>query len=265
LRRRQRQPQAQADRQQRQHGVADRQQRAGQPRRVFQATELQPGAHRHQAQRQCGQAEALQHGGGGIGQAQTGQVGGEAGNGAQDQRVARQFAQHAVAAVARQRPHRGHVAQRLAPRDQQRDPGQTLRSGQPLGQRQADDRVEAKGRLRTGSVAPPIDAGQPAQRIRQQHAGANQRQPGQPQAQRRVQLQWRLQDRVEQQHREQQVVHQPLRTVPHGAPQRGPAAQHEAEQDQQEIGQQQQRIGHAHECASGLPRACPGVLGGAKP
>ena len=51
----------------------------------------------------------------------------QAEHGADDQRVARQLAAVGVAAVARQRPDRGDVAERHAERHQQRHPGQALR------------------------------------------------------------------------------------------------------------------------------------------
>jgi hypothetical protein len=82
------------------------------------------------------------------------QVAHQARNGGEDQRVARQFAQIALPAVARQRPHGGHVAQRHAHRHEQRHPGHAGRAGQALGQGQRHVGIEAEGRLRAAGMQP---------------------------------------------------------------------------------------------------------------
>ena len=110
-----------------------------------QRAEAQPGAHRHQPERQRGHADALQRGGRELGKLQR--------------RARCQQAGHVamisgLRASSRRYPWppwraSGHTAATLhsgTPARQQRHPGQALRAGQPLGQRQRDVRVEAEGR-----------------------------------------------------------------------------------------------------------------------
>ena len=225
--------------------MADRQQRRGQARRGLEAAELEARADRHQAERERRQADALQRGRHRFGQLQAGEVGGEARHSARDQRIAHDLACVAVAAVACQRPHRGHVAQRHAQRDQQRDRGHALRTAQPLGQRQRNEGVEAERRLRARRVQPRIGARPQAQRVSQPNAAGDHADAGQHQADRRARLQRALDDGVEQQHREQHVVDELLDPVPDTAAERGKAAEHEAAKDEQKVGDEQQRVRHA--------------------
>jgi hypothetical protein len=54
-------------------------------------------------------------------------------------------------------PDGAHVEQRHAHADQHGDQQQALRAGQPLGQRQRDEGVEAERHLRAGGVVAPVD------------------------------------------------------------------------------------------------------------
>ena len=142
--------------------MADAQQRGGQRGRFAQTTDLQPRAHGHQAQRQGGQTHAVQAGAHGFGQLQAAEVGQQAGQRAQDQRVARQLAQIRLTAVACQRPHRCHIAKRHAQRDQQRHRGDRAGAAEPLSQRQRDERVETKCGLSARRMQSRVEPRPPA-------------------------------------------------------------------------------------------------------
>jgi hypothetical protein len=102
------------------------------------------------------------------------QVGHQARGRGDDQRVAHQLAHKAALRMACHGPDGGHVEQRHAHADQHRNQQQALRARQPLGQRQADERIEAKRHLRAGRVVAPVDVPaqqrQVGQAVRQRNA-----------------------------------------------------------------------------------------------
>jgi hypothetical protein len=61
-----------------------------------------------------------------------------------------------------------------------------------------------------------------------------------------------LRTMLEQQYREQEVVHQALHLLPHRAVERGVAAQQEAAEDEREIGEQQLGVVHRPRIADEL-------------
>ena len=231
-------------RQQGQRQVADRQQRDGQARAFTQRAHLQTRADRHQADRQRRLPDARERGGSHLGQAQAQCVEGQAADGGDDQGIARQLAQVALTTVARQRPDGADVAQRHGQRHHQRHRRHARRATQALGQRQRDIGIEAKGHLRAGGVQPCVHARPAPQRQCQRDAGHHHGQRGAGQRQRPGGVGRVAYDRAEQQAGEQPLVDEPLGTIPHRAPQRGPFAQRKADDDEREIGEQQQGVRH---------------------
>jgi hypothetical protein len=150
--------------------------------------------------------------------------------------------------MARHRPDCGHVEQRHADADQDRNHLQALRAGQAIGQRQRDEGVEAKRHLRTRRMVAPVDVradpGQVGQRVSERNARDTHRQARSDQARRGTKVQRAFHDGVKQQDRKQEEIHQALHRLPYGTVQRRVPAQEIPAQNQGKIGEEQLRVVH---------------------
>ena len=227
--------------------------------RRLQAAQGEAGADRHQAERQRGQADALQRRRHRLGQHQAEGVAGQAEDGADDQRIARDLAGHREWPPWRASGQTAATLQiGIESAHQERHPGQPLSTVEPLGQRQRDVRVEAVGDLRARGMEAAVDAGPAADRQGDGDADRQHADAGQAEVERLRRLERALQDRVEEQHRKEQEVDEPLGRVPDAAVERGAPADDEAEQDQQEVGQQEQGFA----TGTSMPTARRGLAGG---
>jgi hypothetical protein len=138
--------------------------------------------------------------------------------------------------------------------DQHGDQQQSAGACQPLGQRQRDEGIEAEGNLRGAGMLAPVDAlsqpGQVGQGVRHGDPAQAQHQSGGDQAGRLAQVQRAASDRVEQEHRKQEVVHQDLGLLPHGAVEGGVAADEVAAEDEGKIREQELSEIHAPRIAA---------------
>ncbi|CFN44927.1 Uncharacterised protein [Bordetella pertussis] len=202
------------------------------------------GAHAHDAQRQGRRAQPRHHGVDGPGQAQPGEVAGQAQQGRDQQRVARQLAQQAVAAVARQAVHGGDIGHGHGKAHDQRHDGLAGAAGQAGGQGQADIGIEAVAALRRRGQrhrrGPEHGAGQPGQR----HAAGHQGRGGLQQLHGMAGADGGAQDGLEQQRGEQHEIHHALGAGEEFAGESQFVAQGPAQGDEHEIGQNQQGNRH---------------------
>ena len=219
--------------------MANREQCCAEPGRRLQPAQLQPGTSRHQTDRQGRRPDAAERRRRRVGQAQPQQIADQPRDRADDERVADQLAVEGMPTMPRQRPHRRDIAQRHAHRDQQRHPGKALLPAEPFGQCQRDERIEAVRDLRTGRMLTRRHTRPASEREGQCNAHCRDSPGRQHEPDRLRRLQRALQDRGEEQDRKEQVVAEPLHSVPDLAIERGRTTDHEAGQDQQEIRKQQ--------------------------
>ena len=137
--------------------MANAQHRHRQQLAAREQPELHPGTRRHQPQRQGGRADAANGGLCPSRNPKTHQVGHQPCGRGQNQRVAQQLAGKAVLALACHGPDSGHVEQRHTDANQHRNQQQALAACQALGQRQANEGVEAECHLGTGRMVARVD------------------------------------------------------------------------------------------------------------
>ncbi len=238
----------QPQRQQWHQQVANQQHRNPEQLGVVQRSELHARTGSHQPQRQRCTADAADAGLQPPRNVKPCQVGEQAAGRADDQRVTYQFTDKTALAVACHGPHRTDVHQWHTDTNQQGHQRQPRRTRQLVGQGQANERIEPKRNLGTarmlarGNVVSdtgPVrhgigqrDTAQPERPARQHHMAC------------RTDVQRTFDNRLEQQHRKKQKVHQLFHLRPHWAVQWGKAAHQVADQNQRKIGEQQ--LGKVH-------------------
>ncbi|MNO94763.1 hypothetical protein D3C76_863900 [compost metagenome] len=195
----------------------------------------QRGADAEQAERQAGRGEQVEQALAAAVQAEAGQVQRRAGEAGEDQRVAQdrhEQAAQVVPALGGQRPHRHQVHRRHHQRQHQRRQVQSRLSVEAAHRRQPEVGVEAQHALGEGTEArrvPAAQASYPQQRQpgdakAEQHAQRLPRQPGI--------VQRRAGQAAEQQGGEQDEVVEPLRRRPELVAGKALAAQQPAADDQ---------------------------------
>ena len=113
---------------------------------------------------------------------QPGQIAGDTDDNPENQRIARQFAPHALLAVFCQHRHRNHIHQRNHQPEQQRDCSNTGLSVDTADDGETDIGVEAECALDAGGKRCIGKAEQPACQIAQQHSAERESGTGQQHA-----------------------------------------------------------------------------------
>ena len=141
--------------------------------------------------------------------------------------------------LARHGPDRPNVEQGHAKTNQHGDQQQALRSCQALGQRQANERIEAKRYLGAGCVVTPVqsrsDDGPIRQTVSKGNGACRQAQARADQAGGGHHVEWAFHNRVKQQHRKQEKINHAVHLLPNRTVQGREAAYQIAAQDQGKI------------------------------